>query len=822
MQGTVIRLLPALAVLFPPICPSLHAEEPPGADARRAGEAFGVKLLRPDSLAGWSYGDPPYVGWTIAAGRLGGTGGASPLRSGFSFGDFELRFRWSVAEKTAWKILFPDAPSGQGLELILREGPGCGGLRDGNRVLAAGGELAPLAPVDGRMHTAAIRRTGGKLSLAVDDRVMAESAVDPARRFGLGLAVAGNQALLEDLRVEEPRGTSIFNGRDLEGWRTAGDPSAWGAENGELVLRKPGGNYLRTKRQYANFTLSLEYRIDKGGNSGIGIRTPPSGWPSGDGMELQIWDLPYGDPLDKHAAMAIYGNVPPLARADRSGQWNRVVIKADGPMISAWMNGEFVQHCDTAEHPELKHRHPTGWIGIQEHGAKMQVRNLYVLEAPADMPPASLRRPTLDPVAVVLDRLMNPERLSRARDLDAQTRAVTASVSGDRPDGQVLADLDDGHPGVLVRIARTTDEGHLAFYVDGQAKPRLECRAGELAGRLPHLCDDLHPLLTCLPYAKRLKIVLRGARSGRYRFDYVAFPSIPGVLPTFEPGPKTDRWDEWGAPRGWLPACVYRHNQFGWGGHREFDPLPRMQSPEKVIPPGKSERLLQLDGAGIVHWVKLRADKRVLDNHDLWLEARVDGRSQPAIAAPARFWFPGLAGQGNWPSFVMVDRGGPTSVLAMPYGNGLSIAAVNRGNRPTPPVGLTVSCEPAGDADRDDVLHRMRLRGVFQAAGEGGPELLRLAGRGRWIGLVCEQESDSPPAIDSLDVDGRPAEGWRSLDAGLLLGQGGDFRTSLSGRHRGLWWRYLLLEPVDFRQSLVLKCSSFPAAARLGLWYQPQ
>jgi len=800
----------------------LHAEEPSGADVRRAAEPFGVRLLRPDSLAGWGYGDAALAGWTIAGGRLGGTGKANPLRSGFSFGDFELRFCWSVAEKTSWKLLFPEVPSGQGLELILCEGPGCGRLRDGEKVCAPGGELAPLAPADGLMHAAAIRRAGGRLALVVDGRVVAEAAIDPARRFGLGLAVDGRQAYLEDLRVEEPRGKPIFNGRDLEGWWTPGDLAAWGADDGELVLRKPGGNYLRTKREYANFTLWLEYRIEKGGNSGVGIRTPRNGWPSGDGMELQLWDRPYGEPLDKHAAMAIYGNVPPLARADNSGQWNRVVIKADGRMISAWINGELVQHCNTAEHPELKHRHPTGWIGIQEHGAKLQVRNLYVLEAPEDAHLTLLPHRTFDHVTVVLDRLMNPERLSRTRDVDTQTRAVTATISGDHPGGQVLADLGDGHPGVLVRIARTSDEGRLAFYFDGQARPRLECSPGELAGRLPHLCDDPNPLLTCLPYSKSLKIVLRGARSGRYRFDCVVFPSLPGVVPAGERAPKADRRDEWGAPRGWLPACVYRHNQFGWGGHREFDPRARAQSPERIISPGKRETLVELEGSGIVHWVKLRADKRVLDNVDLWLEVRTDGQSRPSIAAPARFWFPGLAGQGNWPNFVLVDRGGVTSVLAMPYGKGLSIAAVNKGNRPTTPVGLTLSYERAADANRDDVRHRMRLRGIFQAAGEAGPDLLQLAGPGRWIGLVCEEPKGGRLAIDALDVDGKPAEGWNSLDADLLLGQGGEFRSSLSGRLRGLWWRYLLMEPVDFRQSLVLKCSGSSAAGRLALWYQPE
>jgi len=773
-----------------------------------AAEPLGVSLLRPDSLAGWTYGPDPPVGWSIAKGRLAGTAEAVPLLSGFTFGQFELSFQWSVSEGAAWKVRLPDVPSGQGIEIVLCEEAGCGRLHDGPKLLAAG---QAVPPIQGRAHTAVIRRDGDRLSLAVDGQGLGEVAIARDRRFGLGLAVGGSRASLENLRLIEPPGEPLFNGKDLDGWWTPGKLTAWGAENGELVLRKGGGDYLRTKKQFANFTLSLEYIIQKGGNSGIGIRTPPKGWPSGDGMELQIWDVPYGRPLDKHAAMAIYGNVPPLARADRSGQWNRVVIKADGRMITAWVNGQLVQQSHTAEHPELRHRHLRGWIGIQDHGGKMQVRNLSVLEAPDGLGLDAWRTPRRPSGAcALLDRLMNPQGLSLPDEIES--RAVTATVSGSRPEGHVLADLPG--PGALVRIARTSDEGRLAFFFDGQPAPSLECRPAELPQVLPHACDDVSPLLTCVTYRKGLRIVLHGAGRGEYRLDYVTLPGRYAVE-TFRPG-------EPAIPRDWLPALVYRHDQYGWGVHREHDPRPRAESAQKTIGPGKSETLVELDGAGIVHWVKLRADKRVLESQDLWLEVRVDGQGTPALAAPARLLFAGLAGQGNWPNFVLVDRGGATSMLAMPFGKGLSIAAANRGKRPTPAVGLSVSHEPATAATRDDVLHRMRLRGIFQPAGEPTRELVRLAGPGRWIGLVCDQPKGTPPAIDSLVVDGRPAEGWTSPGLGLFLGRDGDFRSSLSGRHRGLWWRYLLMEPVDFRQSLVLKTAAPESFDRLALYYTAQ
>ena len=96
-------------------------------------------------------------------------------------------------------------------------------------------------------------------------------------------------------------------------------------------------------------------------------------------MELQILDQP-GEVKD--STMAIYGNLPPLDRADKSDDWNRVVVKADGRMISAWVNGELVQQVNTAACPNSNIAICKGWIGVQDHGGKVRFRELYVHEAP--------------------------------------------------------------------------------------------------------------------------------------------------------------------------------------------------------------------------------------------------------------------------------------------------------------------------------------------------------------------------------------------------------------------------------------------------------
>ena len=419
----IIRSLIMLGVLT--AAAALAAAQEPAA------RPIDVPLLRPDSLAGWDHHPTPPRGWMIDGGRLSGTHDSTPLLSGWTLGEFELRLRWAVRDGGVLVFSLPEVPSTPGLALYLKEGARCGLLFNATEVLDAGSST-PAS--DGDSHTAVIRRGGGVFSLEVDGRRLYQVPLDSERRFGLMLSVKRGSADIEDLRLSEPLGEPIFNGHNLSGWWTPGDKSAWAAQNNELVLVGNGGDYLRSEKLYDNFTLSLEYKLAKGGNSGIGLRTARTAWPSGDGMELQLGDLPG---VDGHHTMSIYRNVPPFARSDRPQQWNHVVVKADGRIITAWMNGELVQNVNTARQPELKHRHLKGWIGIQDHGAKIQVRNMYVLEAPDGLGLDAWYAPRPEPAGqIVLDRLMNSDRLSRDDALGSGV--VTRSV--DDTGEHVLAD----------------------------------------------------------------------------------------------------------------------------------------------------------------------------------------------------------------------------------------------------------------------------------------------------------------------------------------------------------------------------------------------
>jgi len=773
-------------------------------------EPTGVKLLRPDSLAGWEYGERSPAHWIISGGRLTGNSLSTPLLSGWTLGDFEVRLQWLAGDGAAWNIALPEVPAGDGLQITLKEGDGCGAVRDAGKPLAAGARVEAASM--SAQHSASIRRSGERLQVIVDDRVVSQSLIDRNRRFGLGLSVPAGEATLWEFRLDEPRGNALFNGRDMVGWHVNNDKGTWAVEEGSLTPTSHRGlHYLRTDKEYANFTWSFEYKISKGGNSGVAIRTATGGWPSGDGMEMQILDQP-GEVKD--STMAIYGNLPPLDRADRSEQWNRVTIKTDGRNVTAWVNDELVQHVNTALLPEIRHRHLKGWLGLQDHGGKVRFREIYVLEAPDGLGLDAWQTTQRESgPAIVLDRLMNTQRLSVPDGIDSSTVTVSVPKGGEH----VLAELTG--PGAVVRCWRSVAAGRLAFYFDGEEQPRIECSAEHLCDNVPGIAHEEQPTLMCLPFAKSLKIVASDPLEATYRWDYVTFPSGTPVESFSVRRP--------GVPRGMLPAITYRHDGLAGGKLREAEIYERINTEPRTIEPGTTVQLAALEGAGLVNWLKLRAAKTVLDNNDLWIEVTVDGRSIPSVTAPARFFFP-ANGPGDmakdFSTLFSAAREGFANLLAMPYGQGLSVAVRNRGPKPIENIAISMSVDKATDKNRDDYAGRMRLHGIFQPAGSPGSDLVKQLGAGRWVALVYQQPEGGKTGIASLSVDGQPRGGWAMDDLEPMWGHAGEggrtFFRALSGRRQGLAWRYLLLEPVSFQQSIVVKPNDGDQLGdRLALFY---
>ncbi len=170
---------------------------------------------------------------------------------------------------------------------------------------------------------------------------------------------------------------SLFNGKDLKGWVVMGSES-WKVEDGVIVCTGQGGGWLRSEKEYGDFVLRMEYRISKGGNSGIFLRASLQGNPAYTGMEVQILD-DHGREPATWTTGAIYDVVAPKKNMSRpAGEWNQVEIICSGPWVIVWINGEEIVRVSMDENPKLKGRLRKGFIGLQNHGNRVEFRNIRI------------------------------------------------------------------------------------------------------------------------------------------------------------------------------------------------------------------------------------------------------------------------------------------------------------------------------------------------------------------------------------------------------------------------------------------------------------
>jgi len=123
----------------------------------------------------------------------------------------------------------------------------------------------------------------------------------------------------------------LFDGKTLDGWVEIGDrPSRWTAVDGTLSNQDSGAN-IRTKSEFRDFKLQLEFKIPAGSNSGIYFRGR---------YETQVADL-HGQPPHNRGVGGIYGHLTPTVNmAKPAGEWNSVEATLIGYRVTVAVNGE--------------------------------------------------------------------------------------------------------------------------------------------------------------------------------------------------------------------------------------------------------------------------------------------------------------------------------------------------------------------------------------------------------------------------------------------------------------------------------------------------
>ena len=198
---------------------------------------------------------------------------------------------------------------------------------------------------------------------------------------------------LSTMPEDETGFTSLFNGKDLTGWRG----SDFVVTNGLLLCHGHHGGYLAcTKSEFTNFVMRFEVKLSPAANNGLNFRTDGSVW-----NEIQILDDSHPvftnlHPYQMHGS--IYGVVPSKRGSLKpAGEWNYEEVTADSTHIRVRLNGNVIvdvdlngldlEKClDGTAHPGLRRASGgIGWLGHlngYEKEGPIWFRNIRLKELP--------------------------------------------------------------------------------------------------------------------------------------------------------------------------------------------------------------------------------------------------------------------------------------------------------------------------------------------------------------------------------------------------------------------------------------------------------
>lgn len=174
---------------------------------------------------------------------------------------------------------------------------------------------------------------------------------------------------------------SLFNGKNLDGWKIHGTEK-WYVEDGVLVCESGPDKqygYLSTVSHYKNFILTLKFKQEANGNSGVFIRSGI------EGVKISGWQVEVA-PKGHHTGgiYESYGRgwlVQPKPEDEeqlKTGKWNKLKIKVIGDEVTTWLNGKQMVYLK-----DEKIGKGEGFIALQIHdggGIKVRWKDLLIKE----------------------------------------------------------------------------------------------------------------------------------------------------------------------------------------------------------------------------------------------------------------------------------------------------------------------------------------------------------------------------------------------------------------------------------------------------------
>jgi len=196
-------------------------------------------------------------------------------------------------------------------------------------------------------------------------------------------AISNPSAKKESLTLTKEKQKSLFNGKDLKGWNIHGTEK-WYVDKGELVCESGPDKqygYLATTDKYKNFELTLQFKQESDGNSGVFFRS------SIDGTKITGWQVEVAPPNhDSGGIYESYGRgwlqqIPDeKEKFLKMGEWNTMKIRVVGDQVTTHLNGQ-----QMVDMKDDKIGAANGVIALQIHdggGIKVRWKNILVTELP--------------------------------------------------------------------------------------------------------------------------------------------------------------------------------------------------------------------------------------------------------------------------------------------------------------------------------------------------------------------------------------------------------------------------------------------------------
>ena len=199
--------------------------------------------------------------------------------------------------------------------------------------------------------------------------------------------------------IDDDGWTLLFNGTDLSGWVQRNGTAKYevvdGTIEGQTAIGSPN-SFLCTEKDYADFELTFEVKVDQDLNSGVQIRSSSkkevnNGRVFGPQIEIEAITADAKNPCEagyvysEGTGRGWISQNRMIGDAFKNDQWNRFTVRAVGPRIQTWVNGRKIEDLFDEQ------SHSAGFIGLQVHSIpndvgpyKVRWRDLRIRELTQD------------------------------------------------------------------------------------------------------------------------------------------------------------------------------------------------------------------------------------------------------------------------------------------------------------------------------------------------------------------------------------------------------------------------------------------------------